>query len=200
MLRHPQFTSFLTALKPWAIAIALFLVLRYTGALSSISFITQTAMMKAGVMDAGAGTAVTGEKKDFDYNFKLLDLDKKEIDAKQFRGKTIFLNIWATWCGPCRVEMPSIQKLYDKVDHDKIVFIMLALDQNDPFNKVSRFVQEKNYTFPVYLPSGDLPSQLRVPSIPVTMVIDPQGKIVSKETGAANYDNEQFRKFLESLF
>lgn len=188
-------------LRPWIIGVVLLVVLRYTGVFSGISFLTRSALMKTGVMDATAGGA--GEdvirEKNFDYDFTLIDINKKEVDVNQFKGKTIFLNVWATWCAPCRVEMPSIQKLYDQVDHDKIVFIMLSIDHNDSYNKVTRFVQENKYTFPVYLPSGDLPSLLQVSSIPVTFVIDPNGKIVSKEIGAANYDNEKFRKFLEGV-
>ena len=137
--------------------------------------------------------------KSFDYNFKIRDLNGTVIDFKDFKGKTIFINVWATWCGPCRIEMPSIQSMYDKVDKEKIVFIMLAVDEKKDFQKVVNFVNEKEYTFPVYVPHEFLPDQLMVRIIPTTFVIDPNGKIASKETGAANYDTEKFRNFLEGL-
>ena len=117
----------------------------------------------------------------------------------QFKGKTIFLNLWATWCGPCRIEMPSIQKLYDKVDHDKIAFVMLSLDRAEDKEKVEKFVTDKKHNFPVYRPAGALPELLNVPSIPTTFVITPDGKVASKKVGTANYDTEEFKKFLEDL-
>jgi thiol-disulfide isomerase/thioredoxin len=187
----------LVVVKPWAIYLGLFLVLRYTGIISSVSILTQKALMQTGAMDAKPGTE-TLEKK-FDYDFSVQDLEGKSLKISDLKGKVLFINVWATWCGPCRVEMPSIQNLYNSVDHDKIVFVMLALDQKDPINKVSSFLKEKAYTFPVYLPAGELPEELKVRSIPTTFIVNREGKIVMKETGAANYDTESFKKFIESL-
>jgi thiol-disulfide isomerase/thioredoxin len=186
-----------SAVKPWGLFIIVFLVLRFTGALSGISYLTSTAIMKTGAMDASPEEPAVLKK--FNYDFSLKDLDGNVVDVNQFKGKTIFLNIWATWCGPCRVEMPSIQKLYEQVDNQKILFIMLAVDRRQDLKKVKEFVADKAYTFPVYTPSGNLPEQLQVGSIPSTFVIDPEGKIVSKETGAANYDTPEFKAFLEKL-
>lgn len=185
------------ALRPWVIVAALFLVLRYTGLLAGISHATGSLLLKTGAMNASIEEPAV--VKSFDYNFKIRDLNGTVIDFKDFKGKTIFINVWATWCGPCRIEMPSIQSMYDKVDKEKIVFIMLAVDEKKDFQKVVNFVNEKEYTFPVYVPHEFLPDQLMVRIIPTTFVIDPNGKIASKETGAANYDTEKFRNFLEGL-
>lgn len=184
-------------LKPWVIFIAVFLVLRFTGALSGISSLTGSALLKTGVMDINPEEPAVVKK--FDYDFSLRDLNGNVVDASEFKGKTIFLNIWATWCGPCRIEMPSIQSLYNKVDQENILFVMLSVDRREDFEKVKNFVNDKSYTFPVYVPSGSLPGQLQVGSIPTTFVINPEGKIVSKETGAANYDTPGFKEFLEAL-
>jgi thiol-disulfide isomerase/thioredoxin len=177
--------------------IAVLLVLRYTGLLSGISYVTGSLLLRTGAMNAGIEAPVVA--KSFDYNFKIKDLNGTVIDFKDFKGKTIFLNVWATWCGPCRVEMPSIQKLYDKVNKEEIIFIMLAVDDRKSFDKVVNFVKEKEYTFPVYVPHEFLPEQLMVRTIPTTFVVDTQGKIATKETGAANYDTEEFKTFLEGL-
>jgi thiol-disulfide isomerase/thioredoxin len=185
------------ALRPWVIMAALFLVLRYTGLLAGISHVTGSLLLKTGAMNASIEEPAV--VKSFDYNFKIRDLNGTVIDFKDFKGKTIFINVWATWCGPCRIEMPSIQSMYDKVDKEKIVFIMLAVDEKKDFQKVVNFVNEKKYTFPVYVPHEFLPDQLMVRIIPTTFVIDANGKIASKETGAANYDTEKFRNFLEGL-
>lgn len=185
------------AVRPWGIIITLFLLLRYTGALSGISFLTGSALLKSGIMDVQPEAPLVAKK--FDYNFTIRDLNGNVVDVNEFKGKTIFLNIWATWCGPCRVEMPSIQSLYSQIDQDNIRFVMLSVDRQEDFEKVKNFVSDKNYTFPVYTPSGTLPDQLQVRSIPTTFVINPEGKIVSHETGAANYDTPSFKDFLETL-
>lgn len=181
--------------KPWLLVVALFLLMRFTGVGVAINTATQSALMKTGVMDV----SVDGDKalvKKFDYDFTLLDANQNRVDANTFKGKTLFINLWATWCGPCRVEMPSIQKLYDAADKDKVAFIMLALDQKDPFNKVSNFIEDRRFSFPVYYPASPLPQMLQVPTIPTTFVVSPDGKVVHKQVGVANYDTEEFRTFL----
>ena len=137
--------------------------------------------------------------KSFDYDFSIQDMNGKVIDLNTFKGKTIFLNLWATWCGPCRVEMPTIQKLYDRVNHEEIIFVILSLDEKKNHNKVLKFISERELTVPVYEPASALPEQLNVPSIPTTFVIDPKGIIVSKKVGAANFDTDKFENFLKGL-
>ena len=185
------------SLRPWVIAVAVVVILRYTGILAGISHMTGSLLHKTGTMNADTEQPIV--IKSFNYNFKIKDLNGKVINFKDFKGKTIFLNVWATWCGPCRIEMPSIQKLYDKVDKEKIVFIMLAVDERNHFEKVVNFVKEQDYSFPVYVPHEYLPEQLMVRTIPTTFVINSDGKIATQETGAANYDTEEFKTFLEGL-
>jgi len=179
--------------------LAIFLVLRYTGLISAVSSVTQKALFSTGAMDVSVDPVTHSDARTFNYDFELFDTDKKKINVSDFKGKTIFINVWATWCGPCRIEMPSIENLYKSVDKDKVVFIMLALDQNDAYNKVTRFIQDKEFTFPVYFPAGKLPDALRVQSIPTTLVVDSNGSIVFKEIGAANYDTDEFKKFINEL-
>jgi thiol-disulfide isomerase/thioredoxin len=185
------------AVRPWAMFAALLFVLRYTGLLAGISYMTGSLLLKTGAMNASIEQPAV--VKSFDYNFKIKDLNGTVINFKDFKGKTIFLNVWATWCGPCRIEMPSIQKLYDKADKEQIVFIMLAVDDRKDFQKVVKYISEKEFTFPVYVPHEFLPEQLMVRTIPTTFVIDSDGKVAAKETGAANYDTDEFKSFLEGL-
>ena len=194
-----RIARFWSAIRPWAMIVAILLILHYTGALSQLRSMAGSAMMASGAMDA-SGDHSEAASKTFDYNFKLRDLSGKTIDMNELKGKTIFLNIWATWCGPCRMEMPSIQKLYNEVDQKKIAFIMLSVDKESHDSKVSQYIQAEKFTFPVYRPvDGDLPEQIRVPSIPTTFIISPDGKIDSKNVGAANYNNDGFKKYLEAL-
>jgi len=183
-------------LRPWLTFLIIFLILRYSGALSSISGFTSSALMKTGAMDIDPDDSKTTDEK-FDYNFTVKDLDGNTVDFNKFKGKTVFLNLWATWCGPCVAEMPSIESLYGKVDKSKVVFVILNWFEDS--KKVSKFISNKKFTFPVYLVNGDVPSQLNVPSIPTTFVIYPNGTINTKKTGTANYDTDKFKQFLEEL-
>jgi thiol-disulfide isomerase/thioredoxin len=186
-----------SALKPWLLAIVFVMILRFTGALSGISVIAQSAIMETGLMNFDPEENVT--RGTFDYNFSVKDLKGNSVDFNQFKGKVVFLNLWATWCGPCRVEMPSIQNLYNTTDHDKVAFVMLSLDTEENFQKVVKYVNDKKFGFPVYVPENGLTSQLQVPSIPTTFIIGKDGKIKSKKVGTANYDTDKFKKFLDEL-
>src|SRR5688572_20641383 len=185
------------SIRPWIMVVVILVIMRYTGILAGISYVTGSVLLKTGAMNASTEEPIVA--KNFNYDFKIKTLEGRITDVNEFKGKVIFLNVWATWCGPCRVEMPSIQKLYDKVDKDKVAFVMLAVDDRKSFDKVVNFVDDKEYTFPVYVPHESLPEQLMVRTIPTTFVIDKDGKIAAKETGTANYDTEEFKSFLENL-
>ena len=197
VFQNRKFAHVWRQIRPWAVMVGLFLVLRFTGGISALSYATNSALMATGIMNAKP--VPPPSEKSFNYDFTLRDASGNIVNAKEFKNKTIFLNIWATWCGPCRYEMPSIHKLYNDVDHNKIVFIMLSVDAPDSDNKVKNYIKENNFTFPVYRPNGSLPLQLDVNSIPTTFIISPEGKIVSKQVGAASYDSDEFKKFIEGL-
>ena len=156
----------------------------------------QTAVVKSGLVNA---STTPNSKTPFDYNFTLKDLTGKKMEFKEFHGKVVFLNLWATWCGPCRSEMAAIQKLYESMDKEKVSFVMLSLDKDAHVEKVKAYINSRSFTFPVYMPSGYLADQLQVPSIPTTFVITKEGVIDLKEVGMKNYNTTKFKKYLESL-
>lgn len=172
-------------------------ILYFSGAFSQLATITQTAVLQAGFVNASP--TVNTDQAIFDYNFTIKDLAGNKIDFSKYKGKTVFLNMWATWCPPCRSEMPSIQKLYEALDKEKVVFVMLSLDKDEQIEKVKRYVAQKDFTFPVFMPSGYLSDQLNVPSIPTTFVISPDGHIAYKEIGMRNYNTDKFKKFLTDI-
>ena len=198
IFQNPRLAKLITAIKPWAIFIGIFFLLKVTGLGSEISYVTQSALMKAGVLDIAPEESFVKEQS-FDYDFSVKDLSGKKMNVKDLKGKVIFLNLWATWCGPCRVEMPSIQNLYNSVDKENVVFIMLSLDQEDQHSKIEKFITDKDFTFPVYQPASPLPKLLRVNTIPTTFIIGADGKVKSKKTGMANYDTEEMRGFLREI-
>lgn len=184
-----------SVLKPllWGLfAVALY----RAGAFQYAASVANTSVLQSGLVNA---STVGNSKTSFDYNFTIKDLSGRKIDVKSLQGKVIFLNLWATWCGPCRSEMASIQKLYDQMDPDKVFFVMLSLDRDAQLEKVKAFITSRSFTFPVYMPFGYLADQLQVPSIPTTFVITREGIIDLKEVGMKNYNTPKFRKYLETL-
>ncbi|SDM57278.1 Thiol-disulfide isomerase or thioredoxin [Catalinimonas alkaloidigena] len=115
---------------------------------------------------------------------------------QQWRGKTIFLNFWASWCPPCVAEMPDIQQLYETMG-DEVVFVLVDLDEDRA--KAERFLARKGYTFPVYRLAGSLPAAYASNSIPTTYVISPDGEIRWRHAGMAQYNTDQFQQFLRTL-
>ncbi|MDH5382723.1 MAG: TlpA family protein disulfide reductase, partial [Cyclobacteriaceae bacterium] len=117
------------------------------------------------------------------------------VNLSQFKGKVVFLNLWASWCAPCKAEMPGIDELYLDLKNEKdIVFVMLSIDRNEQAAK--RYMDKQAYAFPYYQWSGSLTSQLTVSSIPTTYVVSKEGKILKKEVGMARYNTNAFKKFL----
>lgn len=171
--------------------------LKYSGLLSSISFVAQSAVLESGLIDPHLDFK---ESESFDYNFIIKDLQGNKHSFDKYKGKVVFLNLWATWCGPCRAEMAGIQKLYaSMIPGDSISFVMLSLDKDKDQAKVMKYIRDKEFTFPVFLPSGYLSSQLSVPAIPTTFIIGKDGKIAAKEIGTTNFNTPKFKKFLQKL-
>jgi thiol-disulfide isomerase/thioredoxin len=183
-------------IKPILSAVILVVLLQATGLLSSVSVFTQRAAMEIGLLNASTSSDFVA--KDFDYKFTIKDLQGNKVPFEQFKGKVIFLNMWATWCGPCRAEMPGIQSLYDKVKSDSIVFVMLSWDKDQDKPKIEKYLEKNSFSFPVYQPAGYLPEHLQVPSIPTTFIISKAGKVIQKEVGTRNYDTKRMVQYLKA--
>jgi len=131
-----------------------------------------------------------------DYNWKLEDLKEQSVPFSRFKGKTVFLNIWATWCGPCVGEMPSIARLAEnpRLKGKNIEFVCVSTD--DSTAAVVRFVRDKNWPMTV-LRSESLPPVFLTEAIPATYIITPGGRIVAAEVGANDWDKAEVVTFLE---
>ena len=127
--------------------------------------------------------------------FALQDLQGNTVELTSLKGKKVFVNLWASWCPPCRREMPSIQKLYQSVDTSKVSFVMLSLD--DSFSKAKDYVAEQQLRLPVYYPAGQLPTLFNVNGIPATFIFDENGELMKKIEGSDNYDTEQYRQLIQ---
>ena len=131
-------------------------------------------------------------------DFTLENLEGSPVSLSDFQGKVVFLNFWATWCPPCRAEMPDMEKLWQKFKEED--FIILAVDLRERKEKVSSFMEENGYTFPVLLdPRGKVASTYGIRAIPTTFLLDPEVKIVGKALGARNWASQDAFKLIEHL-
>lgn len=131
-----------------------------------------------------------------DFLWSIQTLEDMEIPLSQFKGKVVFINFWATWCGPCVSEMPNIQNLYDSLKNEGVSFLIIS-DEN--VETVRDFMEKKQFSFPVYLRGPDVPIVFESDAIPITFIIDRDGRIVLKHVGSAKWDDESSQRFLRSL-
>jgi thiol-disulfide isomerase/thioredoxin len=126
----------------------------------------------------------------------LMDLDGKQVQAGDFLGKVVFLNHWATWCGPCVAEMPSINALHESLRGSDVAFIIVTREQP---GVVKSFVKAKNWSLPIYIALEPLPPVLRTDGIPATFVINRKGEVVFRAVGGEDWNDDEFRAFLKKL-
>jgi peroxiredoxin len=127
-------------------------------------------------------------------DFALVDLHGKQWSLKELRGKVVLLNFWATWCPPCRKEMPDLEALGKQFGGQGLV--ILSITDDDPA-KVRSYIEKQNITYPVLLDAeGKLSKQFRIYGIPKTFLYDREGKLVSQAIDMRT--RRQFLVMLES--
>ncbi len=162
---------------------------------------TQDSAKNDAADSAGDGSGSSEEKsgrgqkqvQDFEMTF----LDGRTASLKEYRGKKILLNFWATWCGPCVGEMPAFQRLSEEYP-EKLVILAVNCGENQ--STVQQFVESNQYSFPVVLDKDGAIQDIfgGMSSIPVTVIIDEEGGIISKKTGAADADT-MYQTYKEEL-
>ena len=147
--------------KSWAAILAVFAFLYFTGLIPVIQGALQSVLLATGLMKPSIEVPDLTDQK-FDYRGQFTDFKGNTIDLQAYRGKTLFINLWASWCGPCRAE----------------------------------FMEGKSWTFPVVHASYGLNESLQSESIPTTLVVNKEGKIVFYQQGMSNFNTEEFKDFL----
>jgi len=151
----------------------------------------------AGIHYSGAEQKVTGRSAE---DFTLNDLNGKKVTLSSFRDKVVLINFWATWCSPCREEMPSMEKLYRRF-RDK-GFVVLAVSTDRAAVDVQDYLQSQPLSFPVLL-DYDLRvarSKYKVFMTPTSFLIDRRGVVVEKYYGAVDWMDPETVKQIEALF
>ena len=127
--------------------------------------------------------------------FSVQDVNGSILQLQNLKGKKVFVNLWASWCPPCKREMPSIAELYKSVDTSKVAFVMISLD--DQFEKAKAFVRSAKLQLPIYYPSENLPTLFNVEGIPSTFIFNENVELVKRVDGGDEYNTDEYRALLK---
>ena len=120
---------------------------------------------------------------------QLMDLVGNKMTLADFRGKIVFLNIWTTWCPPCRKEMPEMEKLHQQLKNEK--FVILAVSLKESAGKIDAFFKKQRLTFPALLdPKGKAAKLLGVAQIPTTFILNKKGEFMGKALGPRRWGDK----------
>ncbi|MEE8483170.1 MAG: redoxin domain-containing protein [Nitrospinota bacterium] len=125
-------------------------------------------------------------------------LEGGKIPLKDYRGKWVFINFWATWCPPCIKEMPAMEGFYNKFKKHNLVMLAVSIDKKKEL--VVEFVKKYNLTFEIFIDSETkVAKQFGVKGIPATFILNPQGEIVSQAAGARKWMDPSIIDYFEKL-
>jgi peroxiredoxin len=131
-------------------------------------------------------------------DFTLATPDGKRFRLSEQRGRVVFINFWATWCPPCREEMPSMERLYQQ--HKKAGFVMVAVSADSNTKGVPAFVKEQNLTFSIALdPQLEVANAYGVRALPSSFIVDKNGELVALALGPRAWDTDAAHSLVEGL-
>jgi peroxiredoxin len=141
--------------------------------------------------------------------FTALTLDGEVVSLEDLEGKVVLLNVWATWCAPCRFEMPSMQRLHEAVDDDDFVVLAVSVDagqagEPDGFGRIAGdvpgYIAENGYTFTVWHdPPGSIQRTYQTTGVPESFVIGRDGVIYKKVAGPTEWDSPEYEEMIRRL-
>ena len=131
-------------------------------------------------------------------DFATEDAAGNRVSSRSFRGRVVLLNFWATWCPPCRLEMPSMERLYGEFRGQGLEIV--AVNFMEPRGLVQAFAREQNLTYPMLLDRrSDIAERYGVLRLPETVVIGRRGEVIAKTTGYKDWYKEDVRELVSAL-
>ena len=128
----------------------------------------------------------------------LKDMNGKNTSLSDFKGKIVFLNFWTTWCPTCRIEMPSMEKLHQKLKNKNFAMVTINLQESAP--QVKAFFKEFKLTFTALLDStGEVGASFGIRAIPTTYILDKTGRIIGQVSGPREWDSKAAMALFENL-
>ncbi len=128
------------------------------------------------------GDEVGTREGQFPPEFTLPDLSGASVSLADFKGKVVVLDLWATWCGPCRMEIPFLVSLYEEYKDDGLVVVGVGLDKGGE-RVLKPFAESNNMSYPVLVGNPSIQAEYGVTGIPTTFILDRNGRISAKHVG-----------------
>lgn len=189
--------SWKRSIVEWGLLILIVGTLYATGYHSQVIGMAQRGLLATGLIKP-TYTVDEDQMRDAGTEFYFADDSFKTHSIANYRGKVVFLNVWASWCPPCIAEMPSIASLYaDFKNDDQVEFLLVSVDED--FEDAKEFVESRELDLPIYHYRGKDPEIFDSDVVPTTYVITPSGRIAMEKKGMAAYDSPQFVEFLNKL-
>jgi thiol-disulfide isomerase/thioredoxin len=170
-------------LRVLAIVVSIALIV---GAFYNFGFLTREQPKPLFRLDTPQATASPASEG---LDFSAPGLDGKQIDLSAYRGHPVIVDFWATWCGPCRKQIPELVALYKKYNKSRglvIIGVSCDLIQGDGVKAVAPFVEEFQINYPIAMADERLVDSMGVEAIPTTLFVGPDGKLVSRIVGAGH--------------
>lgn len=184
----------------WGIAVILILVAVYTSKgfnKTSVDNSKGNPETKSGDVTSQGNSGGNQTTKTKAPDFTLKDFDGNNVSLSDFRGKKVFLNFWATWCPPCKAEMPDIEKIYQENKDDKD-FVIIAVDLGEDEETVKNFIDQNKYNFKILLDTDQsVGAQYNITAIPTSFFIDRDGNITNMRRGSMG--EEEMREYIKAI-
>jgi peroxiredoxin len=149
-------------------------------------------------MISDTGMQLPKVRKEIPY-FELKDVEGGPFSTNDLKDKVAIIHFWATWCEPCREELPTLQSLWNKIGHDSIKVIGVVSDK-DKVTNVKDFVSKLNLTFPIVLDSGGSTfDSYLVKALPTTYIVGKDGKFLARAVGSLNWGDEALEKYIQEM-
>jgi thiol-disulfide isomerase/thioredoxin len=154
--------------------------------------LVSTGMFNANIKNEGVSNIPSNT------TFSFTNAQGTSASTASLKGKVVFINFWASWCPPCRAEMPSLNELYNKLKDDNR-FVFLFINEDDDKIKAKQYLDKNGFEIPLFSRSGNVPTEIFSGTLPTTIVLNKEGKIVLEHTGMAGYNSDGFIKQLKEL-
>lgn len=154
---------------------------------------TQTPQETESTEDSTPKTQENESEKILALDFTVYDLDGNEVHLSDFIGKSVVLNFWASWCSPCKMEMPAFNEKYLEIGEEvQFLIINMTDGSRETVKTASAFIAEQGYSFPVFYDTDqDAAASYGVYSLPTTYFIDEEGNVIAQATGAVDEETLQ---------
>lgn len=128
-------------------------------------------------------------------DLEMAGADGGSIRLSQLKGNVILLNVWATWCGPCRLELPIVQRMYDKYSDRN--FVVLAVNVDADRRRVDPFMKRNNISLPIYYASPEDAGQMTAAGIPSTFILGPDRTLLDHMVGYSAQAEDRWKQIIE---